>query len=200
MFRTLKLIFSADQEWEKMSLQPPSPWVVLLISILPLVAGALALEALGLLKWGAVLNELGRARVPEERIYKYVIFYGLASIVVIFAGAALLKNVAASFNLQSGFGSYLTLMAYGFAPLLLVRPLDGLPQINTWVCLAIGCMLALRVLYHGVGHWLKPEQTKGLGVFMVTIIYTLVLGGLVHFAISLPIQAAATSSHSISPP
>jgi hypothetical protein len=212
MFRSLKLIFSPDQEWEKMSLQPPSAWVVFFASILPLVVGMLAIEALGLLKWGAVLNELGKVRVPEERVYKYAIFYGLAAVLVILAGAALLKNVAPSFNLRSGYGAYFTLMAYGFAPLLLVRPIDAIPQINTWVVLAIGCMLALRVLYHGVGHWLKPEQTKGLGVFMVTIMYTLVLGGLVHFAsfqvlkgrllknLSIPHEAAEIKSHSSTPP
>jgi hypothetical protein len=29
---------------------------------------------------------------------------------------------------------------------------------------------------------LKPEQTKGFGVFVVSVIYTFVLSGLVHFA------------------
>ena len=181
MFRTLKLIFAADSEWEKMSLKPPHPAVVFFVSILPLIVAMLAVEGWGLMNWGE-MSEFGRRNVPAERILKYLLFYGASSIFVIFAGAALLKNVAPSFNLSSSFGTCFVLMAYGFAPILLMRALDAIPQINTWVCLAIGCMLAMRVLYHGVAHWLKPEQTKGLGVFMVATIYTVVLGGLVHFA------------------
>jgi hypothetical protein len=183
MLRSLKLIFLSDKEWEKMSLNPPHPAVVFFVSLFPLILAMFAIEAWGLNHFGETHGELGtRMRLPQERIIKYVIFYGLAAISVILLGAALLRNVAPSFNLYSTFGTCFTLMAYGYSPILLLRGLDAFPQIETWICWIIGAMLSLRVLYHGVAHWLKPEQTKGLGVFLISVIYLVVLGGLVHFA------------------
>ena len=177
MLRLFRLIFTTDQEWERMAARPPHPVAVFLLSLLPLLAAALAVEAWGLMRFGEAHGELGQIRLPAERVIKYVIFYGAGSFLMILAGAGLLRNVAPSFNLQYTFGACFTLIGYGYAPILLTRALDGLPQVNTWVCWGIGAMLALRVLYHGVAHWLKPEQTKGLGVFVVSVIGVVVLYG-----------------------
>ena len=106
----------------------------------------------------------------------------MASLVVILAGSFLLKSVAQSFGVLCTFGGCFVLMACGFMPIFLLRVLDGIPQVNTWICWGIGAALSLRILYHGVALWLKPEQTKGFGVFLVSIVYTFVLSGLVHFA------------------
>jgi hypothetical protein len=182
MLRLFRLLFSAPAEWERTSLNPPHPLVVLLVSLVPLMIVTLGVEYLGLMRWGEAHGELGSVRLPQERVLKYVIFYALASVVVLLVGTVLLNNVATSFNLRGTFGKYFILMTLGYAPLFLARMLDALPQINTWLCWAIGAMLGMRVLYHGVALWLQPEQTKGLGVFLVTLIYTLVLSGLVHFA------------------
>ena len=183
MLRSLKLIFVAGKEWEKMSLNPPSAVLVFFFSILPLLLVTLAVEGWGLMRFGATHGELGRSfNIPDERVIKYVVFYGVASIAVILGGSLLLRNVAPSFNLRSTFGACFVLVAYGYSPLLLTRIPDAFPQIHTLICWIIGAMLAMRILYHGVGLWLKPEQTKGLGVFMVSVICTVVLSGLVHFA------------------
>jgi hypothetical protein len=182
MLRSLKLVFSAGAEWQKISVNPPHPLVVFFVSLLPLIAVSLGAEAFGLMRLGETLGEFGLIRLPEERIIKYVLFYGIASIAVIVLGSALLRSMAPSFNLQNSFGAWLILMAYGYTPIYLSRLADALPQINSWVCYAIGAALAVRVLYHGVAYWLKPEQTKGLGVLLMCIIYVVVLSGLVHFA------------------
>lgn len=182
MLRLLRLFFSTASEWEKMSLQPPHPVLVFLFSLVPLMAVTLGAEYLGLMRWGESHGDLGALHLAQERVIKYVAFYAGASILVIFAGTVLLRNVATSFNLRGTFGSYFILMALGYAPVFLPRMLDAFPRVNTWICWTIGALMAMRFLYHGVAHWLKPEQTKGLGVFLVTLIYTTVLSGLVHFA------------------
>lgn len=195
-----------------MALKPPHPLAVFLLTLVPMMAVTLGVEAFGLMRWGEAHGELGALRLAQERVIKYAVFYAGASIIVLFAGTWLLHNVASSFNLRGTFGAYFILMSLGYAPVFLSRMIDAVPQINTWICWAIGAMLAMRVLYHGVALWLQPEQTKGLGVFLVTLIYTIVLSGLVHFAsiqvlhgrflkqvlpdstLSRPVQAPASNS------
>jgi hypothetical protein len=183
MLRVLKLIFGADKEWEKMGLNPPNATLVFLFSLLPLLAVSLAVEGWGLLKFGEYHRDLmQQVRVPEARVIKYVVFYAITSLTVITVGSFLLNTVGQSFNLQSRFGNWFVLMGYGYAPIFLLRIADAFPRINTWVCWGIAVFLSLRILYHGVAHWLKPEQTKGLGIFMICVIYIVILSGLVHFA------------------
>jgi hypothetical protein len=102
----------------------------------------------------------------------------LASIAI---SALVLTWVAASFQLHNSFGQCFTLMAYGFSPILLGRYLDAIPALNTWVCWSIGVFVALSVLYHGVGHALKPEQTKGFGLYLLSIMLVVASSALSHF-------------------
>jgi uncharacterized membrane protein YecN with MAPEG domain len=52
---------------------------------------------------------------------------------------------------------------------------------NTWLCWIIGAIVAVHVLYYGVGLIFQPDQTKGFGVFLMCAIVVLSLGGLAHF-------------------
>ena len=73
-------------------------------------------------------------------------------------------------------------MAYGFEPIILARILDGFPVINTWVCWVIGVAVSTSVLYHGVGMVLRPEQTKGFGLYLISILIIVLVSALAHFA------------------
>ncbi len=183
MLRALTLLFSPGKTWERMALKPPNALTVVIISLLPLMAVTLAAEGYGLWKFGEVLNGIGKPLpLPRERIIRYEAFYGVASFIVILAGTSLTKSVADSFGTIAPFAKTLVLMSCGFMPVFLMRVPDGIPQINTWICWAVGAALTARILYHGVALWLKPEQTKGFGLFLVSVVYTFVLSGLVHFA------------------
>ena len=182
MFRALSLLWSPEEEWQKAALKPPHVVVVLLISLLPLMAATLAVEGYALAKYGEIFGDIGRRPVSVHRAIKYEVFYGIGSLVVIFIGAKLLQNVGLSFNLTSSYTVCFILVAFGYSPIFLGRLLDAVPKINTWICWAVGVALSLRILYHGVAWWLKPEQTKGFGLFLVSFVYILVLSALVHFA------------------
>jgi hypothetical protein len=106
----------------------------------------------------------------------------VASLLVIFLGAALLKNMGTGFNLRVSYATCFVLFAFAYTPIFLVRLLDAVPAINTWICWAVGVALSMRILYHGVAWWLKPEQTKGFGLLIMCFIYVVVLSALVHFA------------------
>ena len=183
MVRSLNLLFAPSKTWERMALKQPHAATIVLISLLPLIILTFGAEGYGLLTLGERVGDLGRqVQVPQARIIRYEVFYAVASLVVIFAGTFLLKSVADSFSVTTSFSGCFILMACGFMPIFLLRIPDGIPQVNTWICWAVGAVLASRILYHGVALWLKPEQTKGFGLFLVSVIYTFVLSGLVHFA------------------
>jgi hypothetical protein len=182
MIRALNLLIAPAKTWERMALKPPGAATVLAISLLPLIAITFAVEAYGLLKLGDTTGDMGRINLPLERVIRYEGFYAVASIVVILAGTFLLKSVAESFGVPCTFGGCFVLMGCGFTPIFLLRMPDGIPQVSTWICWAVGAVLSVRILYHGVALWLKPEQTKGFGLFLVSVVYTFVLSGLVHFA------------------
>ncbi|HTG43428.1 MAG TPA: YIP1 family protein [Verrucomicrobiae bacterium] len=183
MVRALSLLFAPDKTWERMALKPPNIAFIVLVSLLPLMAVTLAVEGYGLLHLGEVNGGIGKQlQLSEERVIRYAVFYAAASLLVIVAGSLLLKSVAESFGVNTSFTSSFVLIGCGFMPIFLLRIADGIPQVNTWICWAIGAALAVRILYHGVALWLKPEQTKGFGLFLVSVVYTAVLSGLVHFA------------------
>lgn len=183
MLRALNLLIAPGKTWERMALKQTNAFTILLISLLPLMAVTLAVEAYGLLNFGEVVGGIGKQlRLSEERVIRYVAFYAIASLIVIVTGSLLLKSVAESFNVNATFGACFVLIACGFMPIFIMRIFDAIPQINTWICWAVGAALSIRILYHGVALWLKPEQTKGFGLFLVSVIYSIVLSGFVHFA------------------
>lgn len=182
MLKALNLSFSPEKTWQKTAENPPHVATALFISILPLMLAALAVEAYALARYGESFGEIGRRIISQERVLKYALFYAVASWIVIFIGAALLKNMGSSFNLRSSYATCLILFGLAYTPIFLARLLDAVPAVNTWICWAVGVGLSMRILYHGVAWWLKPEQTKGFGLFIMCFIYVLVLSGLVHFA------------------
>ncbi len=156
-------------------------FVVLLFSVLPLMILTFTVEGFSLIKYGEVFRDLAPRAVSPVRAIKYVVFYGVASLAVVFLGAKLLQNMGKSFNLFANYSLCFILIVFGYTPIFLVRLIDALPQINTWIPWTVGVALSFRILYHGVALWLKPEQTKGFGLFLVSFVYVLVLSALVHF-------------------
>jgi len=182
MVRALKLSITPESSWQKTAENPPRAALVILFSILPLMIAALAIEGYALTRYGVTFGELGTRSVSESRALKYEVFYGVASLAVIFMGASLLKSVGASFDVKASYGACLVLIAFGYTPILISRMLDAAPGLNTWICWAVGAAFSLRIFYHGVPRWLKPEQTKWFGLFIISTISVLVLSALVHFA------------------
>lgn len=181
MLRALNLLFSPEAEWQKAALKPPHFLTVLFLSILPLMAIALTIEGWSLVRYGEVFRGLAPRVVSVERAIKYEVFFGAMSLLVILFGARLLQNMGKSFNLMASYSVCFVLIAFGYTPIFLARILDALPRINSWICWAVGVVIGFRILYHGVALWLRPEQTKGFGLLLVSWVYILVLSALVHF-------------------
>lgn len=182
--RLLKFLFVPGSEWERIT-KPGSYlqlWFVLLISIVPLLAASCLVEGYGLMRLGEKHEELSKLIIPEERIIRYEVFYAVATLVVLFITSALFKMVSSSFNVRTPFSNHFALLAYAFAPIILMHMPDGIPAIDTWICWGIGIALGIRILYHGIGVTLQPEQTKGFGLLLMSIVFVAAGSLLVHFA------------------
>jgi hypothetical protein len=182
MLKAIHLVFSPFQAWTKVAAEQRSIGFILFCSLLPLLLLCVGVESYSLIQWGELRSDLG---LPVRISEPVALRYAAAHISLFFAcalfGGFSLQAVAQSFNLAATFRQGFTAMAYGISPLVLVRLLDAIPAMNSWVCWGIGGMLALSVLYHGVALILKPDQTKGFGLYIVSAMIVLLSTGVSHF-------------------
>jgi hypothetical protein len=141
-------------------------------------------EGCGLVNLGLMRSDFAGAtplRLEPELAQRYEYIRLGVDLGLLFLGAVILNWIGQSFDVVAGFNSAFTVVSYSLGPIYLAHALDGVPQINTWLCWGIGAVLMLRLLYHGVGAVMKPDQTKGFGLFMCCAVVLLILTGLAHF-------------------
>lgn len=182
MMTALQLIFSPFAAWEKIAKAQRGVLQILLFFVFPLLLPGLALEGFALIRWGESRGEFGYVvKVSQELSIVYVTSEFVLLMASIFIGAKCLHWITHSFQVQIPFTPCFTLMAYGFGPIYLTRYFDALPALSTWACWTLGTLLSASALYHGVALALKPEQTKGFGLYLVSLIITVLASGLSHF-------------------
>ena len=183
MITALQLIFSPFETWEKITTAQRGFFWVLCFYLLPLLLLALGVEGFLLNRWGEKEGELGYViKVPVELAMRYGVAYLVLLLAGILISAKFMALASQSFNVRTTYAQSFTLMAYGFGPTILARVLDGIPQLNTWVCWVIGAAATVAVLYHGIGMVLRPDQTKGFGLYLMSIFIVILVSGVAHFA------------------
>lgn len=182
MIKALKLIFVPVKEWEKTANANHGVMWVLFTYLVPLLAICSAVEGYGLQNFGEKRSEFGEvARLSLDTIIRYEAVSVALLLVVAFVGAYLILTVSRSFQVPVTFSQAFMAVGYAIGPLALVKILDAHPIINTWLCWAIGMFLVTSMLYHSVAVCLKPEQTKGFGIYVFSTVFIGLLSGLSHF-------------------
>lgn len=183
MITAFQLIFSPFETWQKITTAQRGFFWVLCLYLVPLMVIALGLEGYMLTQWGQKRGDLGLVvKVPTDLAIRYTVAYAVFLLAGAIVGAKFLALASESFNVHTTYFQSFMVVAYAFGPIILVRMLDGVPQLNTWVCWAIGVALSTSVLYHGVGMVLRPDQTKGFGLYLISIIIVVLVTALAHFA------------------
>lgn len=182
MLSAFQMLFSPAKTWEKLVAANRHWTLILLLMVLPIVGLTALVEGAGLLNLRQTHEAIGPVEIPRERVVKYETIYAASSLAIIVLGAYFLLSVSDSFNLMVTYTQTFTVVAYAYSPIMLLHLLDAIPQVNTWICWAIGVALAFSVLYHGVGLCLRPEQTKGFGLLLFSAFFITALSGLAHFA------------------
>lgn len=176
------MIFSPEGVWPKIAEKNRGMIFVLFLSTLPLILTCLALEGFGLDRLGEGMGEFGRINVDRMIIYRYLAVHLVGDLFFLFFGAYFLLSVAKSFHTYGAtYSQAFVTLAIGSSPIFLMHALDGLPALYTWLCWGIGFGLAIRALYHGIAVNMKPEQTKGFGLYIVSIFIAGFPSALAHF-------------------
>ena len=181
MIKAVQIIFTPFSAWEKISLAERGILWILLFALIPWVAIGAGAETYGLIKWGDRKGGIEQSiKVPEE----VAIRYGVSQAVLLVAGALVaaqvLSLIVTSFGVRTTYAACFRLIGYAFVPLALARILDAVPVVSTWICFGVGMAFSFATLYHGVGLVLKPEQTKGFSLFILSGVVVGAIGGIVH--------------------
>jgi uncharacterized membrane protein YecN with MAPEG domain len=182
MIRVFQLFFSPIETWQRIDETPRGVGGIFALSVLPLMLLSTLAEGYGLTHWGVPRGELGRVtKVSLDLALHYGLTQLALGVVMLFFGALFIRWIGDGFHTRIPYTACFKATAYALTPVFLARFLDAVPAINTWVCWAIGAAGTVSVLYHGVGLVLKPDQTKGFGMYLLCAVFLVLMSGLAHF-------------------
>ena len=190
MIRALLLLFDSSRTWEAIKNDNHSVARLSVSFFLPLlgltcVAEGFLLMHLGIER-GAMTERLFKA--SASLVLRYELTQALLSLLIVFVGASALAAIGVSFRRQHRYRECFTTLAYSLSPLLLLRVLDGVPAIETWVCYGIGIFLTLSLLYRGIPFLLRPDPSNALGFYLFCSFLLLVATALAHFVAVLVLE------------
>jgi hypothetical protein len=181
MIKALLLIFDPMATWEGIFRARRSLVFVLVVYLLPLILLASAAEGYGLVHWGKWQGEIGRIKnVPVREAVIVEAAQFLLALVVVFVGANMIKAIGETFHGRHTYTQAFTTVAYGLSPLFLLRLLDAFSGISPWVSWAIGIILSIAVLYHGVPRMMEPDPPHAFGLFFMSALLLALVTGLVR--------------------
>ena len=129
MIKALLLIFEPIATWEGIFRARRNMRFHSGAFLLPLLLLTSAAEGYGLVNWGKWQGEVGRLKkfpVAEAVVVETAQF--LLSLLVVFAGASLLKSIGETFHGRHTYTQAFTTVAYSLSPLFLLRLLDVFPR------------------------------------------------------------------------
>jgi hypothetical protein len=193
MIKALLLIFEPVATWEGIHRASRSISSILAVYLLPMLLLVSVCGGYGLVhsgKWqgesmgwfvgtqGELLH-LKKFSVREAVVVETARF--LLSLVVIFAGASIIKSIGETFRGRHTYTQSFTAVAYGLSPLFLLRLLDAFSGVNPWVTWSIGILLSIAALYHGVPRMMEPDPAHAFGLFFMSALVLMLVTGLVRF-------------------
>lgn len=182
MFAAVGLLFAPQRTWDKILANERGMAWVLFTEVLPCLLLGVGLEYLGLTRWGDRSTEVDtRVFMDPRAIQMYALFHIVAGLLVVFLSAYFVHAVAMSFNLRSTYAQAIQAVGYGILPIFLVKPFDAIPALPTWLVWAVGAFIAIRFLYGSIGVCMKPEQTKGFGLFTFGLVSMIGMSALAQF-------------------
>ena len=187
MIRALLLLVDPSRTWEAIRIEQHSVTRISVSFLLPVLLLASVGEAMGLVylgvERGTVTDRV--VKVSQALALRYELVQIVFSLVIVYLGSVALKGIGASFHRKHSYTQCFTTLAYSLSPVFLLRLLDTVPAINTWVCYGIGIFLALSFLYRGIPVVMQPDPSNALGLFLFCSILLLGATGLAHFVAAL---------------
>jgi hypothetical protein len=181
MIKVLLLVVYPRRAWEKIALAQKSMGFIFFAFLLPLLAISIAAELAGVVHWG---KRLGPMRVltqfPPRTVWCYGAAQFLASLIMVFAGAMLIRAVAVTFHNRNTYAQCFTIAAYGLSPFFAVRMFDAFLAVNPWLTFAVGAFLFAEAFYHGIPVVMKPDPPQAFGIYFMSSIWLVMIAGLLR--------------------
>ncbi len=183
MIRTLQLLIFPGQTWDRIVTRGHGAWSAICFSMLPLMLAGGLVDGYSLVTWGQKVGLFGHySALPENLAWRYEAARISFHLIALFFSAFLLFLAARGFNFAVSYGKCLLMLSYGFCAVALGWFFDAIPPLNSWIGWSFGMVLAVSILYHGVALVLKPDQTKGFGLYLMSVMVLLASSGLAQYA------------------
>jgi hypothetical protein len=187
------LIFDPARTWERIESGPKNVARLFFLFLFPLMLVSSLVETWGLIHFGfdhSTLSDLPsrHVKVSTQLLLRYQATQAAFGLLLVFGGALLFRTIGEGFHRRHSYTETFTTLAYSISPLFLLRMLDGLPAVNTWVCWAIGISLSVAALYRGIPRIMRPDPSNALGLYLLCSLLLIAISGLAHFLASMVLQ------------
>jgi hypothetical protein len=187
------LIVDPAGTWEKIEAAPRTVARVFFLFFLPLMLLSSLGEGWALMHFGLERSSFvdlpaRKMKVSLDLVLRYELAQLVFGLVMVFGGALLFRKFGESFHRRHLYSETFVTIAYSLSPLFLLRILDGLPVMNTWVCWGIGVALAVAALYRGLPRIMKPDPSNALGLYLLCSLLLIAISGVAHFLASQVLQ------------
>jgi len=182
MIKALLLLIRPVPTWDGIDRSARSIAYILLVHTLPLILLTSAAEGYGLMQWGRS-HKGGFAFVKLYDLKEVIVIETVQSLLLVgmvLLGAYAAQAFAATFHRRQNYRHAFTAVAYGCAPLLTLRFGDLLTTLSPWIPWAVGMVLTIAVLYHGLPCILKPDPPHAFGLFLMTSLTLVVISGVLR--------------------
>lgn len=169
MIKALFLIFEPEAAWNRVVRARHGVAFLIGLYLLPMMLIVGVAESVGLVKWGRWQSALGQIKVFSAReavVYETAELLLMA--IVILVVAQFIKALGDTFHVRQTYAKALTVVVYGLSPVFLFRLLDVFPKVNLWLPWALGILLSIRILYHGVPRVLEPAPPDAFGLYLMS--------------------------------
>lgn len=180
MIKALLLIFEPINAWDRaVERRLGFSIFVYLLPMLLIVGFA---EGYGLVEWGRFQSPVIGVKkfTPEEAMLSEIV---QLTLMVLIMGVCtyLIKALGETFHGKHNYTQAATVVIYGLSPLFLLRLLDVLPEINLWIPWALGILLTVKILYHGVPRVMQPDPPHAFGLFFMSALLIALVTGAERF-------------------
>ena len=182
MIKALFLIFESNGAWQRVAEAGRELFFIFLFYLLPMLLILSAAEGYGLMHWGTA--QVNSALVKKLTANEMVVFetgQALLTLLIIAVSAYAIKSLGETFHSRHNYTQAFTVVIYGLSPLFLFQLLDAFPSINVWLVWAVGIMLALKSLYHGVPIVMQTDPAHALGLYFMSSLVVVTLTGTERF-------------------
>ena len=186
MIKTILLIIAPVRTWEGIFRAQRSVGFIFVAFLLPMLLLGCASEGYGLYHWGKWQGDVPHiVRFTKGQAVVFEAIQLMLWLILVFLNAGLLKSTSGTFQGRQTFTQGFRAIAYGMGPLLLLRCLNGFKEVSPWVSWALGILLTLSILYHGVPRIMDPDPAHAFGLYVVTCLLLFFTTGILNLLVAL---------------